>query len=162
MPELTADRLRELLDYDPETGVFTRRIDRGRSWKAGQICGSHSRDGRMQISIDGKTYQFARVAWLYVTGEWPKGDVDHIDVNTSNNRWANLRDVTHQVNTQNVVRPRRGNPSGYLGVTMHQGRFRANLTISGKHVYIGMFGSALEAHNAYLEVKRKHHEGCTI
>jgi hypothetical protein len=94
---LTAERLRELLDYDPETGVFTRRITTGRNrrWKAGdKVSGRPSATtGYLGIGIGKRRYAAHRLAWLWMTGEWPKNLMDHRDCDRTNNRWVNLREV---------------------------------------------------------------------
>jgi len=110
----TAARVRELLFYDPNTGVFTWRLNRG-GRKAGSVAGrgGHQRGYRL-IGVDGKTYLEHRLAWLYVTGEWPQDEVDHIDGKTDNNRIANLRQASRVQNSQNSKR--------YVGATsMHPG-----------------------------------------
>lgn len=107
---LKHERLLELLSYDPETGVFTNQIDRGYRAKAGAVAGgrSHKRGYRL-IKLDYESYLAQRLAWFYVYGEWPVNEVDHIDGDTSNNKLANLRVVTHQQNSWNKpVRARKG------------------------------------------------------
>lgn len=109
MQELTAARLRKLLSYDPETGAFTRLIDRagkGGCAKAGTLAGSKDHRGYMTTAIDGRRYYGHRLAFLWMTGEWPKAGVDHIDRDRSNNAWGNLRDVKQSFNVANHVRAR--------------------------------------------------------
>jgi len=161
MNELTADRLRELLHYDPETGVFTRRLKRG-GYAAGSRVGYTAPDGRVLVSVDNKNFRAHRLVWLYVHGEWPSNDVDHINGDPSDNRLCNLRDVPHMVNLQNRVRPTRANRHGLIGVTKNHDRFMAQIKIDGRRVYIGTYDTPEEASAAYLEAKRKHHPGCTI
>ena len=110
---LTQDRLKELLHYDPETGVFTRRVSAGGK-KAGSIAGADHNMGYRQISIGGKLYLAHRLAWLYVHGEWPGVCIDHINQVKNDNRIANLRDVPWGVNQEN--RTRKANKSGIAGV----------------------------------------------
>lgn len=162
--KLTAERLRELLFYDPTTGVFTRRVDRGR-WKkghlkAGTISGTPSQ-GYWNVQVDGILYRAHRLAWLYMTNTWPQGQIDHIDCNRSNNRFANLRDASAKINRQNRKTAQRNSKTGVLGVSPHQGKYVA--TINNKqHIYLGIFDTLEEAQAVYLEAKRKLHEGCTI
>src|ERR1700732_3139945 len=112
-PNLTAEQLRTVLDYDPETGVFRWRW-RGdvpryvNSRDAGKVAGWTSREstGHMKVTLNGGSYFLHRIAWLYMTGTWPQFEVDHIDGNPSNNAWANLRDATHRQNSHNM-RPRK-------------------------------------------------------
>lgn len=97
---LTQDRLRELLHYDPDTGVFTNIKPRHRV-KVGDIAGSNSGKGYLQIQIDQKRYSAHRLAWLYTYGRFPEEFIDHINGNPSDNRIVNLREVTQRENLQN-------------------------------------------------------------
>jgi len=160
---LTAERLRELLKYDRNTGVFHRRIDSGKRWKAGEVAGSiHKHNGYGINRVDGKDYFSHRLAWLYVTGEWPSRDIDHIDGNKTNNRFANLREVSEMVNAQNQKRAHSGTHSGILGVYPVGNRWKAMICIEKKPIYLGSFATPEEASAAYLAAKRLHHRGCTI
>src|ERR1700674_1345685 len=105
-----AERLRAVLLYDPETGVFTRRINRGK-WKAGAQVGWLRPDGYIGIGLDYHEYLAHRLAWLYVTGEWPI-DVDHENTCRSDNRWDNLREASRSQNMRNMKRTK-ANTSGY-------------------------------------------------
>ena len=87
---LTADRLREILSYAPNTGEFRWLLTRGRA-RAGKIAGVVSVYGYRIIRVGGRDYRSARLAWLYMTGAWPLQLVDHIDLNRVNDRWSNLR-----------------------------------------------------------------------
>ena len=166
---ITVDRLRELLHYDPETGVFTRRVDVmcGRHMKqfaarAGDVAGSPSSDGRLQIRLDKHNYKAHQLAWLYVHGEWPPSEVDHKDTDPMNNRIDNLRLATRRINNQNLRQAQKNNRLGILGVKAQYRKFVAQITINGKNTYLGMFDTADAAHEAYLTAKRIHHEGCTL
>lgn len=118
----------------------------------------------MSIVLDGKSYQLARLAVLYMTGKWPTFMVDHINGNNRDNRWENLRDVENQVNLQNQRRPKSNNRTGYLGVSWHakEGRYRATIKFDGKVKHLGYFDDPKAAHAVYVEVKRKVHAGCTL
>lgn len=159
---LTAARLRELLHYDADAGVFTRLVQRGGLGRPGSRPNTLSNYGYPLIGVDGVLYLAHRLAWLYVRGEWPVGYLDHINGVKTDYRICNLRDATQHVNMQNLRKPTRLNRSGYLGVCRNHNRFRATIKIDGKQKFLGNFDSAEEAHAAYLEAKRKHHEGCTI
>jgi HNH endonuclease len=159
---ITSDRLRELLAYDPSTGVFTRRVRTSTRTRVGDVAGCLKNKGRIAINADGKLYQSHRLAWLYVYGEWPKHHIDHIDGDPSNNRIANLRDVISSVNQQNRKCAQANNASGLLGVSPYRGRWRATICINGACRLIGRFDTPEQAHAAYLEVKRQLHTGCTI
>lgn len=146
---LSAERVRELLDYDPSTGIFTNRARRQRV-KVGAPAGYTRKDGYVAIGLDGQKYFAHRLAWLYMTGSWPKNEVDHRDLNTSNNAWANLRDATHAENHCNV-RMYRNNKTGFKGVRkVSKDRFRAQITIDRNVIHLGSFRDAHKAHAAYV------------
>jgi len=165
LPKVTAERLRELLHYDPRTGLFTYRVSRGR-FAAGTAAGHQEKgSNRINIILDGRLYRAHRLAWLYITGEWPKLEIDHKDTDQSNNRWNNLRDVTSTVNKQN----RRCAPSGkkyspLLGAQwcIQRKKWKASIKVDGKVKHIGFFETDVAAAAAYLDAKRKFHEGCTL
>lgn len=164
---LTAQRARELLNYDPDSGIFTWKVDVGR-WgriKAGTATGSPDLTGHLRIQVDGTLYYAHRIAWLMATGEWPAGDVDHIDGSPASNRFVNLRDVPHKTNSENRRRAIRNKRSGLpMGVSIDRrdGAIRADITVSGKARSLGRFSDAQQAHAAYLKAKRELHDGCTI
>lgn len=163
MPSLTASRLREVLRYDPETGVFHRLTDGG-GVKAGSVAGCVQRVGYVVIRIDDVLYYAHRLAWLYVTGSWPEDIVDHMDGNRANNRIKNLREASPKVNAQNVRRAQKNNKSGLLGVSWSKADkcWKAQIYSNGKGKCIGYFRTASEAHDAYVKEKREQHEGCTL
>lgn len=158
---LTAARVRELLDYDPSTGVFTWRVARGRV-PAGAVVG-RIRQGRIVVGIDKHEFSAHRIAWLHFYGQWPIYEVDHKDGVPLNNSIANLRDVPHAVNQQNRRRADRDNHGGFLGTSRYKnGRYRAQIMVSSKFINLGTFLTGEEAHAAYVEAKRRLHAGCTI
>lgn len=157
----TAEYVRSILDYDASTGIFKWKITRGRAI-AGRVTGSRNARGYLIIVIDSVNYKAHRLAWLYETGKWPMHQIDHCDGDTSNNRFANLRDATTRVNQQNQRKPRSDNTTGYLGVSRSKGRFVAQISVAGKYHSLGYFDTAEEASQAYLECKRLFHEGCTL
>ena len=162
--DLTAARLRELLSYDPETGVFIRSSNSRRA-KKGDMAGWVNALGYRAVSIQSRTYLCHRLAWLYVTGQWPCGVIDHINGDPGDNRWRNLRDVAHRTNIENQRVAARSNKStGLLGATLHKasGLYQAQLKTHGKRLGLGYFKTPEEAHAAYLEAKRRLHAGCTI
>lgn len=148
---LTVERLREVLSYDAETGHFS-------------IGERPRRDGYVVVRIDGARYLAHRLAWLYVTGEWPSGLIDHIDRDRANNRITNLRDVSQSVNQQNIVSAKRNSRSGLLGAALckQTGRWAARIRIHGVKVHLGRFDTAELAHAAYIAAKRQFHEGNTL
>lgn len=146
-----AARVRELLSYDPETGVFRWRQDRGRFGnraKAGDIAGTYGQRGVWRICLDWKVHLGHRLAWLYMTGEWPVGGIDHINGNPSDNRWSNLRPANQSQNNANA-RMRADNTVGLKGVSRHRGKYRASIVRGGRQKFLGYFATPEEAHAAY-------------
>jgi len=161
---LTQERLKELLHYDQKTGVFTWRDARNGRVKIGSIAGTVQKKGYRQIEIDGKGHKESRLAWLYMTGEWPPEQVDHEDTNRANNAWSNLRLATNKTNAQNKRKAQSNNATGVLGVGQRpsRGGFRARITVDGKTINLGRFNTEEAAHVAYVQAKRSMHEGCTL
>ena len=159
MSDLTAERLRELLHYDSDTGVFRWATSRGRKYCGGEVAGSPCGKGYLQIRVDNRLYKAHRLAWLHVKGAWPSNQIDHIDGNKSNNAIANLREANHSQNGQNKRRVRPDSKSGIMGVTWVQSRekWRAYIRIEGKLKQLGYFDSKERAGAAYLEAKAKLH-----
>ena len=159
---LTAERLRELLNYDRETGVFTRNEDRG-GYAAGSASGCKSH-GYLTIKVDRIAYQAHRLAWLYVYGRWPRDQIDHINGIRDDNRIVNLREATGAKNQQNRRRATANNTTGVLGVSWHKRdkKFRASIQISGENKHIGYFNTAAAASLAYVTAKRKLHPFGTL
>lgn len=158
-----AARAHELLAYDPVTGGFTHRVDRGKNRCAGKPAGYVHSSGYVVLSIDGKRYYAHRIAWLMTTGAWPLF-VDHRDGDRSNNRFANLRNATRSLNMQNLREPMSTSTTGRLGVTFdkRRGVYVAQIVVAERHVHLGQFDDADVAHLAYLDAKRIHHEGNTL
>ncbi len=162
---LTAEQLRAAVSYDPETGIFTR-IVRASRIAAGTIAGHVTFHGYLVFHVRGVEYFSHRLAWLYVFDRWPMAQIDHIDGNRTNNRIANLREATNSINHQNMRKARTDNvSSGLLGVYAYNhggARWRAQIFFDGRHHHLGIFSTPQEAHAAYVEAKRRFHEGCTI
>lgn len=155
--ELTAQRLRELLRYDPETGVFTRRVKTSARTFVGKVAGAASSGGYLQIRVDSARYLAHRLAWLYMNGEWPKQCIDHINGIRTDNRITNLRDVSSGVNAQNVHNSK--GRSGLVGVSVHRHGFVAFIGKNHSVTYLGIFKTAEEARAAYIVAKRQLHDG---
>ena len=147
---LTAARLRELLTYDPVTGIFRWRETRCGRARAGAAAGSANGDGYWHIRIDGRLYKAHRLAWLYVHGEWPAGRLDHEDNEPAHNWIANLRPATMPQNRGNS-KVRSDNLTGLKGVHKARGceSWVARITQEGRQKYLGSFRSPEEAHAAY-------------
>ena len=156
--------LKRLLKYDPATGVFTWLVWRPNGVKAGDVAGFIESNGYRVISLYRKFYKAHRLAWFYMTGEWPKNELDHVNGVRTDNRLANLRAADRSLNKQNMRKARRDNRTGLLGVYEQNGRFRAGIKVRGekRRRHLGTFATAQDAHVAYLAAKRALHEGCTI
>lgn len=152
MSKLTAQRLRELLDYDPATGSLVWRIPRPRC-RVGGEAGWSETNGYRRIHIDGETHQAHRLAWLHVTGVWPSDQIDHINGVRSDNRFVNLRDVDNAENQQNQRLARCTNELGVLGVGLRDGKYVARITAAGRSVYLGRHLTAEAADAAYRRAK---------
>tara|TARA_R110000772_G_scaffold118989_1_gene224896 strand:- start:95 stop:592 length:498 start_codon:yes stop_codon:yes gene_type:complete len=137
---LSQKRLKELLSYDTETGLFVWVIKRSNVVLSGAEAGSFNSEGYLSIMIDSKSYKAHRLAWLYVTGSWPKCQIDHINHNRSDNKWSNLRDVTSLDNARNQNRYK-VNKSGCTGVLWHKKdkRWQASIRVNGKLKHLGNF-----------------------
>lgn len=145
---ITQQRIKELLNYDPETGDFTRIVDRQR-FKAGEKAG-YTHKGYVRISVDQKEYLAHRLAWLYVHGKIPKF-LDHINGLKDDNRIQNLREATHSQNMMNAA-PRKTNKSGYKGVSYCKvmSKWRAQIQVDKKKITLGHFDDVREAAEEYI------------
>lgn len=162
-PELTQARLKELLHYDPETGIFTWRVIKSNKISSDLIAGTAHSQGYISIGIDRKHYLAHRLAFLYMQGSWPINDVDHKNGKRNENVWKNLRQSTRTLNLENQRAAHKNNIySGLLGAYKCRNRWQAKIQTKGQCIFIGAFATAMEAHLAYVDAKRKLHEGCTI
>jgi hypothetical protein len=160
---LTAKRCREVFYYDGHRGVLILRIRTSVSTPAGTVVGNGHDRGYLRTRLDGVTYRVHRLVWLWVYGEWPTGEIDHINGIRNDNRITNLRSVTRNVNNQNLKKAQRNNrSSGLLGAYKKKNRWQAQIMINGVGTTLGTFDTPEEAHAAYLQAKRLHHPGCTI
>jgi hypothetical protein len=145
---LTADQLKELLEYDPDTGVLRNRAN-------GRSIGWRHSAGYRQCMIGKKKYFIHRLAWLYAHGHLPKEQIDHINGDRSDNRICNLRIATQKQNSANM-KIRSNNKVGFKGVSRinRSKPFFASIHVDGKTKYLGIFATAEEAHEAYLLAAR--------
>jgi hypothetical protein len=137
---LTQARLKELLHYDPASGVWTWLKRTGSRNSAGRQAGRLDQLGYRGIQLDGRRYLSSRLAVFYMTGEWPPDEVDHKDGNPSNDRWNNLRPATHAQNCLNKSMHSR-NTSGFTGVSWHKGMraWGARVTFKGREYQLGWY-----------------------
>lgn len=159
---ITQQYLKSVLEYNPETGVLTwrKRNDVDNSWNtkyAGKKIGWSHSHGYIQLCINYNKYYAHRIVWLYMTGKWPK-EIDHIDTNKGNNKFSNLREVTHVQNGYNRAK-HKDNLSGYKGVTYDKrdATWMANITVNKKTIYLGRFKGPASAHIAYCRAAKKYH-----
>lgn len=144
---INTEELKRLLAYDPETGVFLRNRDMKGGFRKGEIAGSIKTDsGYMLIQFQGKQYRAHRLAWLYVYGSFPEGNIDHINRIKTDNRICNLRVVDQKINACNS-RLSKKSTSGMRGVTWakHVNRWRAQANCGNKLVYLGLHIEKIEA-----------------
>lgn len=146
---VTQERLRELLDYNPHTGLFTHKLSRSNRHK-GDIAGSLNVYGYVQMTVDRKVYLAHRLAWLYVNGRWPDGPLDHKNNIRTHNWIANLRLASPTQNQANA-RVQRNSLSQLKGVGFNPAnkKWRAKIRANGKQFHLGYFATAEEAHAAY-------------
>lgn len=150
---LDAETLRARLNYDPATGIFTRRVSKGGK-KAGEVAGSLHHSGYWHITMLGKTYTAHRLAWLYTHGEFPVGEIDHVNRVRTDNRLVNLREASRPSNMHNTG-CNAANTSGFKGVSRNKrGKWRATININARWVELASFNSPEEASAAYKGAKR--------
>lgn len=160
---ITLDRLREVLHYDPSTGVFVWLKKTGKKTIVGSQAGSIRSDGYMTVSIDKCIYYGHVLAWFYITGERPDMDLDHKDGNPSNNCFTNLRLATGTINYENLHKARCHNSTGLLGVRRTRfNTFNARIVVNGIQHNLGNFDTPELAHAIYIDAKRRVHPGCMI
>lgn len=156
--DLTADRLREFLSYSPESGCFIWLVRRSSNACAGSFAGSINAKGYVQIRCDGLNYLAHRLAWLYMTGEMPTMEVDHINGVKADNRWANLRLASRSENQHNKG-SYRNNSTGFKGVYRDREGcgFRAEISVNRTRMRLGIFKTPVEAYQAYCKAAEKLH-----
>ena len=154
MTQITQEELKNLLDYNPDTGVFTWLTTRRGCAQKGSVAGSTDTKGRRQIKVFGKMHFAHRLAFLWMIGRFPKNQVDHIDRNPSNNAWFNLREATNSQNSINRKTARRleGNQSLPKGVhPLKSGGYYSVIKECGKIRRLGRFATVQEAASAFRD-----------
>lgn len=150
---ITQEYLKSILNYDPETGFFTWKVRLAAATLIDGDAGWYNKDGYLIIQIKGKGYPASHLAWLYVTGDWPKDEVDHENLIKSDNRWKNLREANRTENMYNTP-TYKNNRLGIKGVGFHKvsGKFRARINVNGKSKDLGLFNTPEEAKEAYDKI----------
>lgn len=156
--KLTQARLKELLHYDPETGVFTWAAVVGSARPGDQASTFVNHYGYKLLRADRRSYAQHRLAWLYMTGSWPEAQVDHRNGQRDDNRWDNLRSATDAQNRQNMAK-KRGTRATLQGVTWfpRDQRWMARIGLNYKSHFLGYYDTESEAHQAYLAAKAELH-----
>ena len=149
MTRPTAERIRELFDYDAERGHLVARVQRSNRIQVGEDAGGLTPKGYIRVRVDGGRYFEHSLVWLHVTGEWPP-KLDHRSTEKTDNHFENLRPATQSQNSMNRRR-RKDNEVGFKGVMKNKrGRpFRAHIWDGGRRVVIGHYDTPEEAHAAY-------------
>lgn len=161
IPAFTHEELLAHIEYDPETGIFTRKIKTALRHEVGDRADYRHSLGYRVLAFNKSGALLAhRVAVFYMTGEWPTGKVDHRDGDPGNNRWDNLRPCTHQENMRNRrVRAGQKLKGAFLDPrrTSQEKPWFAQISVDGKSHYLGSFATEQEAHAAYKEAAEKIH-----
>lgn len=153
MAAITQARLKELLNYDPETGVFTWLTGQ----QSGEIAGTRN-NGYLIIRVEGHSYPAHRLGWFYIHGTWPDRNLDHVNRTRDDNRLKNLREATPSQNAQNVA-AHKDNNSGVRGILWDKSRRKwvAELTVNGKLMFKQRFNLKEEAVFARKQAEKQHH-----
>ena len=155
MAELTLARLQEILEYDPETGVFRWKINMPPRGLVGAIAGTVAASGHRVIGINGERYLAHRLAWFYVNGKWPQRGLDHEDGQPDHNWIDNLREATQAQNCANSA-PHFDSIAGLKGVSPKRKKWEARIMVRGRVFYLGVFDTPEEAHAVYSAAATSH------
>lgn len=155
---ISQEKLKDLLTYDPETGIFTWNISPRYGIENGTVAGSLDALGYVIIVIKRKQYKAHRLAWLYMTGSFPEIHIDHINREKDDNRFSNLRKANPSENNWNVG-IRKDNKSGYKGVCFipEMNKFMVQIAVNNVQHYLGCFDDAEVAASVYQEHAKKFH-----
>jgi len=156
--QLTLEKLKQVLDYDPASGIFTWKIQRSSSANVGDIAGSINHAGYRRIIIGGIRYRAHRLAFFYVNGRWPIYEIDHINNIKDDNRISNLREASRCENALN--RPLNiQNTSGVKGVHFYRryGKYSAQIRVNKKQIHLGFFADINAATSVIRAYREKVH-----
>jgi hypothetical protein len=153
---ITQEELKEILDYNPDTGIFTNRVTRNSRAVKGTNLNPTNEGNYGSVHINKQKYLQHRLAWFYVYGKWPKEQLDHINRIKSDNRISNLRECSPRENSYNTKGQNK--TSKYKGVSLDNNKWKAQIRINGIKTTIGRFNTEIEAAKAYDE-KAKEFQG---
>lgn len=148
----TPERVRELLDYDPGTGKLTCRVQKHGRWPVGRIAGHKNKGtGYVDIYVDRVLFKAHRVAFVWMMGEWPPEEVDHINGDRADNRWSNLR-LCNRAQNQANRKPNRSTVAGLKGVSFNKRtrKWVSGVQLNGCYEHLGTFDCPAAAHLAYV------------
>lgn len=163
-PPITHEQVLLAFSYDPTSGLFTRLVTTAHNAKKGDVAGTTGKNGYVVIHFQGVSIYGHHLAWFYVNGTWPSQRIDHKNGNRSDNRYDNLRELSHTGNMQNTTKSRSRSVTGYLGVIYHSSRrgtkvYSARIYYDKKMHHLGYFYTPKDAHDAYMREKLIHHPG---
>jgi hypothetical protein len=152
--KLTQKMLKEILRYDPDSGLFYWKVSLNKKIKRDEVAGCLHSSGYIYIAIYKKLYLAHRLAYIYMTGKWPIKQIDHINGNRSDNRFINLRDSSNSENHQN-----RKNTAILMGAhwVAKEKKYVSSITVNYHKIHLGTFSTAKDAHMAYCKAKKKYH-----
>lgn len=158
--KITQERLKERVSYNPETGIFVWRETFSGTCREGWPAGRPSTGraaGYLRITIDAREYKAHRLAWLWMTGEWPAKQIDHRNGDGSDNRWSNLRACSQSQNKGNS-KVYKNSKTGIKGVSLHSatGKWHAVIQVNKKSIYLGRFTEIDDAVEAYRQASEKY------
>lgn len=155
---ISAEDIRNILSYDPASGLFLWKVDRSYRVKAGYKAGHVTPLGYHAIEIAGRKFMAHRLAWLIVSGKWPAFDIDHLNGDRLDNRIENLREASRSENCSNKL-SRCDSKSGVKGVFWNKklSKWQAQISKNGKQIYLGVFETMDEAKAAYRRAAAELH-----
>lgn len=160
--DLSAQEIRSLLDYCPQTGIFTwlprPDIPKWTGKWAGKVAGRVGHHGYIEIGVYDRPRKAHRLAWLWMTGEWPASDIDHINGDRADNRWENLREATASQNQHNRAAEKR-NKSGFKGVSWSKQnkKWQVHIMSRNRRYFVGFYDDKKAAAAAYKKMARALH-----
>lgn len=151
--------LSDIFSYSPEDGSLYRAVG-----QQNRLISCKDRDGYIVVKVGKKNYFAHRLCWYLAYGTWPTKQIDHVNGVRDDNRLCNLREATPSQNAHNQRNvSKRNKYSKYLGVSRsHSGKWRANIVLDRRYIYLGTFETEEKAHSVYVQAKRKLHSYCTL